>query len=111
MPRHQAQVFPSRRKIEQSIATAHPGGILGDDVQDRLEIGRRARDDPQDLACRRLLLQRLGHLGVGLVRPVLLLQLREQPHVLDGDHRLVGEGLQQLDLLGPKSAQAAAARP
>jgi hypothetical protein len=26
------------------------------------------------------------------------LQLREQAHVLDGDHRLVGEGLEQLDL-------------
>src|SRR5262249_15775048 len=30
---------------------------------------------------------------------VLLLQLREQPHVLDGDDRLVGEGLQKRDLL------------
>ena len=26
------------------------------------------------------------------------LHLLEQPHILDGDHRLVGEGLQQLDL-------------
>jgi hypothetical protein len=27
------------------------------------------------------------------------LELREQPHVLDGDDRLVGKGLEQLDLL------------
>ena len=26
-------------------------------------------------------------------------QFLEQPHVLDGDHRLVGEGFEQLDLL------------
>ena len=30
---------------------------------------------------------------------VRCLHLVEQPHVLDGDHRLVGEGLNQLDLL------------
>ena len=28
-----------------------------------------------------------------------LLRLVEQPHVLDRDHRLVGEGLQQLDVV------------
>ena len=47
----------------------------------------------QDLRGRRLLLQRLGQLAIAR------LQLLEQPHVLDRDHRLVGEGLQQLDLL------------
>src|SRR5215467_7555250 len=31
-------------------------------------------------------------------RPVLLLQLSKEPHVLDGDDGLVGEGLQQGDL-------------
>ena len=48
---------------------------------------------------RRLLLQGLGE------RAVALLQLLEQPGVLDGDHGLVGEGLQQRDLLlgeGPR---------
>ena len=34
----------------------------------------------------------------GQLPRALLLRL-EQPHVLDGDHRLVGEGLDQLDLL------------
>ncbi|HET9480292.1 MAG TPA: hypothetical protein VFP98_00920, partial [Candidatus Polarisedimenticolia bacterium] len=32
-------------------------------------------------------------------RVVLLLELREEAHVLNRDDRLVGEGLQQLDLL------------
>ena len=27
-----------------------------------------------------------------------LLEFLEQPHVLDGDHRLVGEGFEELDL-------------
>ena len=31
--------------------------------------------------------------------PILVLNLFEQPHVLDRDHRLIGEGLDQLDLL------------
>ena len=31
--------------------------------------------------------------------PALVLDFVEQPHVLDRDHRLVGEGLDQLDLL------------
>ena len=33
-------------------------------------------------------------------RPILLLQFGEQAHVLDGDHRLVGERLEERDLLG-----------
>ena len=47
----------------------------------------------QDLARGRLLLQRLGQVAVPL------LELLEQPDVLDGDDRLVREGLQQLDLV------------
>src|SRR5262249_22222978 len=50
-----------------------------------------ARDDPQDLAGRRLLLQRLREIAVAHR------QLLEQAHVLDGDDSLVGEGLQELD--------------
>ena len=32
-------------------------------------------------------------------RTVLLLEFRKEPHVLDGDDRLVGEGLEERDLL------------
>ena len=64
-----------------------------------LEVGRRTRDHPQDLARRRLLLQRFAHLRVGLhERPVLLLEFRKQADVLDGDHHLIGEGLDQFNL-------------
>ena len=50
-------------------------------------------DDLQHLERRRLLLQRSDELARAR------LHLVEQPHVLDRDHRLVGEGRDQLDLL------------
>ena len=56
-------------------------------------IGRRAADDPENLRRGRLLLERFGQLGVAR------LQLLEQAHVLDGDDRLVREGLHERDLL------------
>jgi hypothetical protein len=62
-----------------------PHGALDDSLEDRLDIGRRAGDDPEDLGGRRLLLERL-------------LRLVEQPDVLDRDDRLGGEDLQELDL-------------
>ena len=50
-------------------------------------------DDLEHLGGRGLLLQRFRKVaGPGL-------HFLEQPHVADGDHRLVGEGLQQSDLL------------
>ena len=72
---------------------AQASGALRHGVEHGLDVGRRARDDAQDLAGRGLLLQGLGEVVVAR------LQLREQPHVLDRDDGLVGEGLQQLDLL------------
>ena len=58
-----------------------------------LEVERRA-DRLPDLA------QRLAaRPPTASARAVRASQLLEQPHVLDRDHRLVGEGLQQLDLL------------
>ena len=56
--------------------------IFRDSIQHRLDIRRRAGDDAKNLTRRGLLLQRL-------------LELVEQPDILDGDHRLVGEGLQE----------------
>jgi len=56
-----------------------PGGI------DPKCAGGRACNHTQDLARRSLLLQRL-------------LEFVEQPHVLDGDDRLVGEGFEQPNL-------------
>ena len=52
-----------------------------------LHVGRRARDHAQDLADRRLLVERL-------------LRLVEQAHVVDRDRRLPRERLHQRDLVG-----------
>ena len=66
---------------------------LGDDgVEHGLQIERRV-DRLGDLAERAQLLDRLRELARAR------LHLVEQPHVLDRDHRLVGEGGDQLDLL------------
>jgi hypothetical protein len=66
-----------------------------DGVEYRLHISRRVGDHLQDRARRRLPIQRLRHQGMSLREgTVFLLQLREQPHVLDGDDGLVGEGLE-----------------
>src|SRR5215831_7878147 len=62
-------------------------------IEYRLYVRLRAADDTQDLAGRGLRVERRPQLTVAR------LQLREQAHVLDGDHGLVGERLQQLDLL------------
>ena len=70
------------RNIGRSTNTS---SILSNCIQNGLNVRRRAGDNTQDLARRRLLLQRL-------------LEFLEQPHIFDRDHRLVGEGFQQLDL-------------
>ena len=66
---------------------------LHDSVEDRLELRWRAADDVQHVACGRLVLERLLQL------PRARLHLLEQPHVLDRDHRLVGERGDEFDLL------------
>ena len=53
----------------------------------RIEIEGRPADRLEDVSGRSLLLQRLCKV------PRARLHLVEQPHVLDGDDRLVGEGL------------------
>src|SRR5262245_46101943 len=60
----------------------------GDDrIEDRLHVGRRGRDDPQNFARGRLLLKRL-------------LRLVEQPNVFNGNDRLVSKGLQEFHMTG-----------
>src|SRR4029450_11575090 len=70
---------------------AEPGRTLRDRIEDGLHVGRRAADDAQNLARRRLTLQRLGELAVAR------LHLCEQPHVLDRDDGLIAERLEQRD--------------
>jgi len=71
----------------------HCDRAAGDRLEDRLGVGRRAPDDAQDLARRRLLIEGLAEFAIAR------LQLPEQPHILDGDDGLIGEGLHQRDLL------------
>src|SRR5262245_25634420 len=70
---------------EAELAVAQAQRALEDRLEHRLEVGRRTADDAQDLAARRLLLQRLP----GFI---------EQPRVLDRDDRLAREGLQNRHL-------------
>ena len=76
---------PSTRRITASSALAHLSGILGYRIQHRLNIRRRAGDDAQNFTRGGLLFQRL-------------LEFLEQPHVLNGDHGLISEGFEQLNL-------------
>src|SRR5262245_26998749 len=74
------------------VSLAELGRAQRDAVEHWFEVRWRAGNHSEDLAGRRLLFQRLGHMGVGLSkRPVLLLQLSKEPNVLDGDDCLVGE--------------------
>ena len=75
------------------INPTNPRRALDDGVEHRLHICRRAADDAEHLGRRGLMLQRFAQLRIAL------LQFLEQPHVLDGDDSLVGEGRDQLDLL------------
>ena len=61
-------------------AAEQPLGTRGDGLEHRLRVRRRAGDDLEDIGGRRLPFQRLA----GLI---------EQPRVLDGDRRLIGEAL------------------
>src|SRR5690348_8630953 len=65
------------RRVTQSSSTP------SDRFENWLQIRRRARDDTEDLARRRLLVERIRQVRV------LRLQLFEEADVLDRDHRLV----------------------
>ena len=62
-------------------------------IEHRPELGARPADDLEDIAARGLIFQRLLQIMRALA------QFGDQPSVLDCDHRLVGKGRDQLDLL------------
>src|SRR4029450_3772645 len=80
------------------VRAAELRSALDDRLQHRLELRRRRADDSQDLARAGLLRQRLRELAVAYP------QLFDQTHVLDRDHGLVGESLEELDLPFRESA-------
>src|SRR5215510_6817214 len=77
---------------EPTISFREIDGSGNDRVQDGLEIQRRA-DRSAHLPERPQLINRSRQLDSPR------LELSQEPGVLDGDHRLVGEGGDQLDLL------------
>ena len=83
--------FTQRRYAK--LRSANSDRICQHGVEHRLKFAGRTGDDLQHLGGGGLLLQRLGELARAR------LHLVEQPHVLDGDHRLVGEVRHELDLL------------
>ena len=91
-----------RPKAKMFAVLKQHGGIIGltelarpfdNGVQHWLNVRRRGGDDVQNITAPGLVSQCFGEVAR------LRLHLLEQPHILDGDHRLVGEGLQQLDVM------------
>src|SRR5262249_22469828 len=81
------------------INPTNPRRALDDGVEDWLYVGRRAADDAEHLGGCRLMLQGLAQFRVAL------LDLLEQPHVLDSNDGLVGERFEESDLLGSERAR------
>jgi hypothetical protein len=75
------------------ISLAKLAGAFDDGFQHRGEVGRRGGDHVEDVGAAGLVFQRL----LKVVR--LGLHLLEQTYIADRDHRLVGEGHQQGDLV------------
>ena len=91
-------MFPSRSRSTTSSIPQTLCGALDDGVEHRLHVRGRAADDAEHLGRCRLMLQRLAQFCIAL------LDFFEQPHVLDGDHGLVGKGFEKRDLfLGERS--------
>ena len=79
-----------------ALGLAQPSRVVGYRVEHRLQIARRGADDLQDVCGRGLPLQRL-------------LRLVEEPDVLDRDHGLIREGLDELYLFLIERADVRAA--
>ena len=60
---HEMQGVALQPEDARVVGGTEAGGALGRRVQHGLQVGRRARDDPQDPGGRGLLLTRLGKLG------------------------------------------------
>ena len=85
------------------IDPTNPRRALGDGVEDWLHVRGRAADDAKHLGGCGLMLQGFAQFCIAF------LQFLEQPHILDGDHSLIGEGFKQFDLLFGERADLHAA--
>src|SRR5262249_33701171 len=89
-------VVPLAESQHYVINTTNLCRALNDRIEHRLHIRRRAADDAEYLRRCRLMFQRLAQFRIAF------LDLLEQSHVFNCDHRLVGKSLQQCDLLFSK---------
>src|SRR5262249_39425235 len=78
---------PARVRAKQADGASH------NRIEHRLDVRLRAANDAENVASRRLLVERSGQFTVAR------LQLGEETNVLDRDHGLVGEGLEERNLL------------
>src|SRR5262249_55105641 len=90
-PRHELRSIAKDQDCVVRLAQA--GGALHHRVQHGLDISRRAANDTQDLTRRCLSIES------GCQLTVASLQFLEQAHILNGDDSLVGERLQEFDLV------------
>ena len=81
----------SVHRTKESITQFHR--MLRDRIKHGLQISWSATNNPKNVTCRGLLLQRLGELAVSI------LQFLKQPDVFYGDDGLIGEGLKKCNLL------------
>ena len=91
--RHVHDVVAIEALDDGVLGIAETGCTFHDGVEDGLELGGHAADDSEDIAGGRVVLQRLGQIAAALV------QFLEEASVLDGDDGLIGERLQECDLL------------
>src|SRR5687768_13889186 len=78
---------------------AQSDSVLDQCVEHGLKLERGSTDDLQDFSGGRLLVQCLSDLAVAFLKlGIPLLQLLEEPGILDRDDCLVSERLQQRDL-------------
>src|SRR5215471_13311679 len=82
---HEVEQLSIEPKEVAELGRAESARARDDRIEDRLNVRRRARDDLQYLASRRLPVERV-------------LRLVEQSDVLDGDNGLVGEALEKPDM-------------
>src|SRR5262245_16228061 len=81
---------------------AQPHSPTDDRIEYWLSVGRGARNDLKDVTGGRLPFESLSQVAVSFV------EFSKQPHVLNRDDGLVGEGLEQGDLVGGEAARFAA---
>ena len=86
------------------IDPTHPSGAFDDGIEHRLHVRRRAADNAEYLRRCRLMLQRFAQFGVAL------LDLFEQPDILDGDHGLICKDFNERNLLVGKRTDLVASK-